>query len=149
MIFVQIINKKIYIPDQLIGLIARQDFYSSLSADITTEEIDGLIAHIEPNKINFTPSLFNFFKLKVDKLSEYIQDILYQLIIERNCTYNSNIPLTSGAWSIYSIVRAYKNANLGKAIFAMKKISSPTTFEADINRFLKEFPDAEKYASVI
>ena len=135
-------------PDHLVSLVAKPNFHSMLSANISDEDSDMLLKYIEANKIRLAPSLFQFFGLN-DKISAYLENTLYDLIVERNTNPNAAIPLTIGSWAVYGIIRAYKDANLGKAVVALKRIIAPTILGAVMDQFVKEFPKAEKYVSII
>jgi len=127
-----------------------KDFIDFLKYNMDDYEENTLIEFIKIKSHQIFYTLPLFFQLERPRLSEFLEDIMYETIIERNTDpkYNSSASFTSGTWSIDTLVSAYKDANLGKAIYAIKKIA-PTYANSAIENFVKKYPQAEKYAMLI
>jgi hypothetical protein len=127
------------------------DFIDFLKYNMDDNEEDMLIEFIKVKTHHIFYPLPLFFRLERPKLSEFLEDIMYETIIERhiNPIYSQNASFTSGNWSVYRILDTYGNPNLGKALSVIKKISAPYVLNNEIKTFVEKYPEAEKYAMLI
>jgi hypothetical protein len=127
------------------------DFVDFLKYNMDDEEENILIEFIKTKSHYIFYALTLFFRLERPKLSEFLEDIMYETIIERhvNPIYSQNPRFTSGNWSVYRVLDAYGSPNLGKALSVIKKISAPYVLNNEIKAFVQKYPEAEKYAMLI
>lgn len=125
------------------------NFIDYLKYNMDDSDENNLIEFIKCYGNNVFYELYLFFKLERPELSKVLEDIMYEIIIYRNTNPNSNVSFTSGTWPVYRIVEEYKDANLGKALYAIKKIASSYAIQSEIDIFLKKYPEAVKYANLL
>ena len=124
------------------------DFINFLKHNMDDEEENTLIEFIKCRAHKIFYALTLFFRLDRPKLSEFLEEIMYETIIERHVP-GQIAHFTSGNWSVYRVVEEYKNANLGKALLTIKKITSPVYINYEIANFIKRYPEATKYGMLV
>jgi hypothetical protein len=127
------------------------NFVEFLKYTMDDDEENTLVEFIRCKSHQIFYALPIFFQLGRPELSEFLEDIMYEAIIERNTNpqYQFGALFTSGTWSINTILQSYKDANLGKAVSAIRKITSPHAVNSEIQNLVKKYPQAEKYAMLI
>lgn len=108
------------------------------------EEEHKLIAYIEKRKYTIPYQLSRLFLFERPKLSKVAENAIHDVFIERHTT-NKYTNFTSGMWSLYDLMRIYKNANLGKIVMSMKKAK----FEHAFPELVNTYPEAVKYIALI
>ena len=108
-----------------------------------------LINYLCKYKYDMPYNLWIFFSFEKPKLSEVVEDIIYDIIVERNINQNTKIPITTGNWSIYRILENYKEANLGKAVKILLAMTPQYSIKQELDKLLQTYPEAAKYIQLV
>lgn len=149
-IFQEIINEKYGIFPDVYNIIFTSnyslDLINCISLRMTDEEEMKFAHAIEKYSNRILYLLYDLFKINRSKLSALLEDVIHAIIIDRHVNPNSGYNnFTSGTWSVHRVMESYKEANLGKAVLTIKKIAAASALDAELNSFVKKFPEAEKY----